>query len=368
MLGSNFLAGVAAQFLILLGLGQLVSAHWRWAGVSLVGAHRWPGYAVGTGLLATGALFLPLNAQTLLFLPPALLLVMAALLAGGSYLVEAETPEALFAAQHPAHGGCQPVSIPDGEFLMPGLLLKPPPGAPVLPAAVCIVPGAGDTKTFFKWRLVQTLLATGLTVLVIDPPGHGDYRYRPLAYPDCLAAVPAAVVFLRRQPDIGAVGVIGISLGGALAIESLARQPGLPVEALVVVATPVSLNYTRSLFYKELGRTLVSRAGASLLRDMSARQVWRTWQSGGYRSRHTTAEMLALLRPADNLRQLGRLPILLVYSRRDLIAPPLHAQIMRQAAPHAEFVDSKKASHVLLTLIGETNQQIAGWLARRLTG
>jgi pimeloyl-ACP methyl ester carboxylesterase len=253
---------------------------------------------------------------------------------------------------------------------MPGLLLSPQPSAGERAGlAVCVVPGAGDTKKSFKWRLVQALLAEGLTVLTVDTPGHGDYRRRPMDYPDCLSAVPAAIRFLRQQPGITRVGLAGISLGGALALRSLADEPQIAcqVDALVVLETPVKLKYNRALVRREFWRTISRAPVLSLLREVSIRQIWQSWHAGGYRSRHHTANLIDLLDPPGSLALLDpKLPVLLVYSRRDPIAPPAAAHLLRQAAPQAEFIESKKASHVTLTLIPEINQQVARWLKEQL--
>jgi pimeloyl-ACP methyl ester carboxylesterase len=344
--------GAIAVFLITLGLGQLAATHWRLRGASLVGSSRWAGYGVGLGLLAGGGLIIPATFTVLLWTPLAGVLAVSILLLG------------------------RPVQISDGDDLMPGYLLTP--HLPQLSlkgkektheAAVCVVPGAGDTKTSFKWRLVQALLAEGLTILTIDPHGHGDYGHRPLVYPDCLAVIPAAVQFLRAQPGISRVGLAGISLGGALAIKALAEQSNLGhrlVEALVVLETPVELNYSDSLFYREFWNTIYRAPVLSLLREITLRQIRESWYSGGYRSRHNTSELFRLLNPLENIGRLKDIPILLVYSRRDLIASASQAQAMQQAAPQATFIESKKASHVTLTLIPEINRQVANWLKAQL--
>lgn len=358
--------GVLALFLLILGAGQLVAVLLRLDGLSLAGGRRWAGLALALALLAAGWLHFVPAAWLWLAAVPLAVLAVGLLLWGGSIIAPVIHPNSLYAAEHPAHGGCQRVAIPDGQHQIPGLLLRPPANVCNLGAGVCLVPGAGATKTFFKWRLVRLLLAEGFTVLTIDPPGHGDDRHHPLDYPDCLSTVPAAAGYLRQLPGLKPVGVIGISLGGALAIESLARQPDTPVAALVVAGTPISLNYTRRLFYIELVNTLCSRTGMSLFREMTARQVWQTWKSGGYRSRYNVSELLALLRPVANIGRL-RLPLLLVYSRRDHIAPPEHARCLQQAAPAADLIESARASHVLLTLEPATNRQIVAWLRRQLT-
>jgi pimeloyl-ACP methyl ester carboxylesterase len=360
-----FMRNALALFLVMLGAGQLIVVFGRLYGVSLVGSHRWLGSGVGVGLLLSGLLLLTPSWWLLALLPPAIILAVTVLVFGGSFIAPIAPPETLFTAEHPAHGGCRPVKIPDGKFEGPGLLLRPPTAAGDLYAAVCIVPGAGDTKTFFKWRLVEALLATGLTVLVIDPPGHGDYRQRPMDYPDCLSAVPAAVKYLSGLPGIDAVGVIGVSLGGALA---LAGHGDLPVRALVVAGTPVVLNYSRRVFYHEALHTVFSRAGLSVLREMTVKQVHNMWNSGGYTGRHRTAELFELLRPAENIRRLGRLPLLLVYSPLDRIAPPSQSEQLRQAAPHAEYFETPAVSHVLLTLTPAVNRRMAAWLVAQLVG
>jgi pimeloyl-ACP methyl ester carboxylesterase len=298
-------------------------------------------------------------------------LALATLLLAGSFLLPPPHPNLLFSAHHPAHSACQLVQIPDGDQSIPGYLLKPPKSrqGQAGGAAVCLVPGAGDTKTSFKWRLVLALLDKGLSVLTIDPPGHGDNRDRVLTYPDCLSAIPAAIKYLREQPDIGRVGVVGISLGGAMAIAALAEHASRghhSVEALVVVATPVELNYSRGLQYRETWRTVYRSPLVSLFRETTLKQIRQSWHAGGYRSRHSTAELIELLEPERNIGELTDLPILLVYSRRDPVAPTGHARAMRRAAPQAKLVQAKKASHVMLTLSPEINSQIAGWLADQL--
>lgn len=365
--------GAVAVFLITLGLGQLASTRWGLRAASLVGPGRLPGYGLGTLLLVIGGLILPANWPVLWWTFPTGLLAVVLLLLGGSFIAPPPHPDRLFAPNHPAHGGCSWVQIPDGDDLMPGILLFPPPPSTGRQGAVCIVPGAGDTKTSFKWRLVQALLAEGLTVLTIDPPGHGEYRHRPMSYPDCLSAVPAAVRFLRKQPGVRGVGVAGISLGGALAVRSLAEGSAVKadsdsrVDALVVLETSVRLKISRALVYGEMWRTFYGAPVLSILREMSVRQVLQGWYGGGYRSQHNTPALIELLNPVESIKQLKNIPILLVYSRRDRVAPPEAARAMQQAAPQARLIESKKASHVTLTLVPEINRQVARWLRQQLS-
>ncbi len=356
-----------AVLLICLGLGQLASTRQQVWGLSLVGESRRAGYVLSGGLLLLGAMLLPPQWSVLAWTPLMSLLAVGLLLLGGS-LNPPPDPHRLFSVGHPGHAHCEVVTIPDGETAMPGLLLRPAGwDESATGPAVCVIPGAGDTKTSFKWRLVEALLVANLTVLLIDPPGHGDYRQRPMTYPDCLSAIPAALRFLHTRSGVTGVSVVGISLGGALAIRSLAEDEAARARlaALVIVATPPHLNYSRALFYRELWQTLYRAPSLSLLREMSLRQTRQTWNQGGYRSRHTTAELIELLNPLAHLPTLAGVPTLLVYSRRDLVAPPVAAEAMRQAAPWAVFIEDNRASHVMIILTARINERIAGWLNRQ---
>ena len=361
------MVGLLAIFLITLGLGQLASTLRRLPGLSLVGANLAAGYSVGIVLLVTGSLLLPHSWWVLMWVLPMEMLTVIVLAIGGS-LNPPPNPHRLFEGDHPAHAKWEAVQIPDGLSTIPGLLMRPSKRINIPGSAVCIVPGAGDTKTSFKWRLVETLLAAGLTVLTIDPPGHGDYHQRAMSYPDCLSVLPAALDFLRKQPDVTQTGVIGISLGGALALRSLAKsadnnnETAQQIAAVVIIATPTRLDYTQALFYRELWQTLFRAPSLSLLEEMSVRQARQTWNLGGYRSQHSTADLFTLLDPLKSLKCLSGIPTLLVYSRRDLVSSPQVAQDMRQAAPWADYVESKIASHVMLILTPSINQQIADWL------
>jgi pimeloyl-ACP methyl ester carboxylesterase len=318
-------------------------------------------------LLGGGAL-LPSDWGTLLWVAPATALTLGVLLAGGSVIHPIPHPDTLFTPGHPGHGHLARVEIPDGDSLIPALQLWPPPAVTANGAAVCVIPGAGDAKTSFKWGLVEALLAAGFTVLLIDPPGHGDYRHRPLSLPDSLSVIPAAVGYLRGQPGVEKVGLIGISLGGALALRALVDGPEVSADALAMVATATHLSYIHWLRLRELWRTAYGSPTINLFKRMTIWQIWSSWQRAGYVSRHaSTAELFAWLRPLETIGQLpAATPLLLVYSRRDGIAPPAHAEAMRRAAPPAAFIESKKASHIMVTLIPEINQQIAGWLRREL--
>ncbi|RME97707.1 MAG: hypothetical protein D6768_19040, partial [Chloroflexi bacterium] len=104
-----------------------------------------------------------------------------------------------------------------------------------------------------------------------------------------------------------------------------------------------------------------------LLRETTIRQVWQTWHSGGYVGRHTTSEMFTLLQPLEHAKKLRELPLLLVYSCRDTLAPPWHAaeiQAVRQA--NTDLVMCRRPSHVMLSLLPAVGDAVARWLLGQL--
>lgn len=335
------------------------------------------GYVVSVTLLLYGGYSLIITNQVswwyglsfVLLISP---LTIALSLVSGSFILPPPHPNALFEPQHPAHAGCRSVDIADGEQAMPSYLLKPlrPNGG-----AVCIVPGAGDNKIGFKWRLVRRLLAAGLHVLVIDPPGHGDYRHNPMRYPDCLSTIQAALRFLHEQPHIQRIGLIGISLGGALSLKALSQAEAeanlgstpIKLEALVIIATTDQLMFNQRLLYREIWHAFRAPV-LSLLQEISVLQMRQSWLAGGFRSHHSLAELFRLFDPVTSLSSLPTAwPTLLVYGERDVIAPPNVGRIMQQQHAQAELRIIKKASHVTLTLIETATETIASWLAEKLS-
>lgn len=366
---NNYLGLTIAIFLLTLGITQFSATYGQLWAASWVGSNRLLGYGVAGGLMVCGAVILSRQLPVAWWVVLGLTLLLAPVSLGfsllaGSLIAPPPHPDRLFETTHPVHGGCQRVAIPDGEHQIPGLLMTP---LTAYHAAVCIIPGAGDSKTYFKWRLVEALLAQGFLVLTIDPPGHGDDNQRPMSYPTCLTIVPATIRFLRRQAGVRRVGLLGISLGGALTINALADcSPTCRVEALVIIGTPTHLIFDRRVYYREIWQTIRAPT-LSLLREISLRQIRQSWLAGRFHSLHSVTTLFELFNPLENITHLPvNQSILLIYGQRDTIAPPWMGRELHQAVPTAKLVESKKASHLTLTLLEETNQQVAEWLTKTL--
>jgi pimeloyl-ACP methyl ester carboxylesterase len=228
-------------------------------------------------------------------------------------------------------------------------------------AAVCLVHGSGDNKTAFKWRLIGALLKRGLKVLTVDLAGHGENRTSQ-CWPDCTAEIPAALAWLRTQPGIQHVGLLGISMGGALSAHAAAAARP---DALALCETPISFHFTRAMVWREIWHALRSPV-LDLLRETTAWQIRRTWDAGRADREIALADLIHRL---DVPGQVARLacPLHLVYGQRDAIAPPEHGRRLQQAASvPCCLTIVPGASHVTLTLMSQTTHTLAEWFVQQL--
>jgi alpha-beta hydrolase superfamily lysophospholipase len=228
-------------------------------------------------------------------------------------------------------------------------------------AAVCLVHGSGDNKTAFKWRLIGALLKRGMSVLTIDLAGHGENQARQ-CWPDCTTEIPAALGWLRRQPDVKHVGLLGISMGGALCAHAAVNA--VP-DALALCETPVSFHFRRAMVWREVWNTLRSPV-LDLMREVTARQIWRIWSAGRVDREISLSELIRRLDVPHQVAQLT-CPLHLVYGGRDHIAPPAHGRRLHQAAHvPCQLTIVPRASHLTLILMPQTTSAVADWFARHL--
>ena len=348
-----------SPFLLMLGLMQLVAAHLGLRGVSLTGSGRWPGYLVACALVVTGIVAAPHTLWIFAALLPASLLALICLVGIGSWLGRNLDPARFLRPGEWPEGHCEAVRIPHGGGSIPGLLITPPAATG---GAVCLLHGSGDSKTAFKWRLIRELLSRGLIVLTIDLAGHGENE-APQRWPDCTAEIPAALAWLRARPGVQRVGLLGISMGGALGAQAaVAANPN----AVALCETPISLKYTPALVRREAWHTLRSPV-LGLLRETTAWQIHQTWTIKQGRREIGIEHLIRLL---DVPGQVARLtcPVLFVYAQRDDVAPPDHGRRLSQVATApSRFVLVSGASHLTLILLPQAIQAIADWFVQYLT-
>lgn len=158
----------------------------------------------------------------------------------------------------------------------------------------------------------------GYSMLAIDYRGFGESTTLLPSQDTALQDASAALAELaRRQPDPARRFLYGHSLGGAIAIDLMARlDPPIPVAGLIVEATFTSI------------------------RDMIATTRWAGIPGFG----------LLVTQPFDSRDAIGKLrtPLLLLHGTGDRVVPPAMSDALLAAArqsPHKRLVWLEGASH-----------------------
>lgn len=95
-------------------------------------------------------------------------------------------------------------------------------GSPSGRVPVLLVHAARVSRTMWRAQLAA-LADVGVPALAVDLPGHGERRAERFTLDGAVAAVRDGVARLR--PEGGGVLVVGLSLGGYVAVEHRARYP-----------------------------------------------------------------------------------------------------------------------------------------------
>ncbi len=369
-----------ASFLIALGLLQWVSVFFRLRGFSMCGPYAGLGIVLGF-LLFTAGVWLALVEPwvwLLALLIPALLLAVVVLTGAGVLLNWTWNPtHRLLNPQDDDDWTVTQVHIPvtlvhvtnvgqSTQQMMPATFMKPKHPAPAKPA-VLVICGAGDCRMSFKWHLFGALLARGIAVLTIDPPGHGDFQEVPITTANALAAGRAAIHWLYAQPEAEQVGVCGISLGGCQAAALAAEDP--TIWAVALISTPVEMEtLTRRTYTRETLTLLVLPRNLGLLRDGSLLTLWREWRTlRGARYGESLYDMIRAFDARTAVRTIGSRPVLIVHGSRDHAIPLRNAQTLYEAAaPEKELLVIRQANHVSPVLYPQEMQMLAAWFDRWL--
>ena len=94
-------------------------------------------------------------------------------------------------------------------------------------AAVAVMHGTGSNRLGVADH-ARLLARHGYGVLIFDLHGHGESDGRSTSLPSRFQQdTDAALAYLRQRPDVraGRIGVVGVSLGGEVAIHAAARHP-----------------------------------------------------------------------------------------------------------------------------------------------
>jgi fermentation-respiration switch protein FrsA (DUF1100 family) len=203
------------------------------------------------------------------------------------------------------------VRIPtQGGALLSGWLLPQEPGAP----AILACGGYRGCRSDLL-GIASHLWRHGFAVLLFDYRGHGELAGEPvtLGYRE-LEDARAALAFLRRRLPGSPLGVIGYSMGAAVAIMVAAREPDVRA---IVADSPFTSQ--REIVAWHVRRKLGPLTG--LILTLVDRQLQKRY---GYRFRD--------VEPLRDVARLAPRPLLLIHGSRDTVIPLEHAQRIYAAA------------------------------------
>ena len=174
-----------------------------------------------------------------------------------------------------------------------------------------ISPGFFKSKETLIFQRMARALAVNRAVLCMDFRGHGRsgglYTFSALESAD----LQAVLVFARERYQ--RIGILGFSLGGAIAINTLSRFRE-QVFSLVTVSAPCIFE---EIEFKIWGPGVIRRGISCLERGSGC---------------HPGNPFLEKERPLDHVGQLGGLPVLIVHGDRDGVVSVKHGQrLFRQA-------------------------------------
>jgi pimeloyl-ACP methyl ester carboxylesterase len=230
----------------------------------------------------------------------------------------------------------------DGARLVANL--RKPAGVP-RPAAVILIPGLDSSKEEFC-NFEQCFLDRGLATVAFDGPGQGEtLQWLPLLG-DYERPVAALIDVLERRDDLapGAVGALGMSLGGYFVARAAAGEPR--IRALVALSGPLSVAGWLAAGISDISKNaLMVKVGARDEDDL----------------RRLTASF-------DLEPVIGRMtqPALLVTGRLDRVIPWEQTELQAKRAPNAELVIYEEGTHVLNNMPAVVRPMLADWMSERL--
>ena len=255
------------------------------------------------------------------------------------------------------------VSVPVEEGSIRGWLVRAEPNPR---KTLVLIHGIGENRVG-TLPLLPVLEPLGMNLVLIDLRAHGESAGECLTYGIREREDLKAVVDWLMAADLarpGSVGLMGLSLGGAVALQAAAVDQR--VGAVIADGAYARL---RPLIYREAWRVfpaavLVTPLGIKLAE-------WR----GGF--------SVAEANPVDVARQI-RCPVLLIHGEADDVVPPRHARELKSAlgergelwlvpeARHCEALDLDQVDDVLgwvLETLGEHHERgVVGKYRVRLWG
>jgi pimeloyl-ACP methyl ester carboxylesterase len=221
------------------------------------------------------------------------------------------------------------------------------------PAVVFLHPFPLDSRA---WESQIALLAAEHRVLAVDFPGFGSSGPPPAGV--TLAGFAAGVIELLRELGVYRAAVVGLSMGGYVALELAAQEPGL-VSRLVLADTRAGPDSPEGAAGRERFAARAEKNGVGWIADEMLPKLLRPqpdpavarWVAGLI-ARATPAGVAAAQRAmavrADHGPTLERLrmPVLVLSGGEDALIPPQESARMVERLPNARLELLPGAGHL----------------------
>src|ERR671912_493316 len=236
------------------------------------------------------------------------------------------------------------VEAPWRTTRLPGYLALPETVSGPAPLAVMLNGTSTSKEETLLWS--DKFLEHGLAVLALDWPGSGESSLQMSPTPDCDDFLEGVIAVVSSEPAIDAtrIGLVGFSLGGAVA--AIAAAKDRRVGAIVAVTPPYD------------SRPWFSRAQPLLRRHLAT-------IAGG-------EEQLAQLTSAfalPGIIERVRCPVLVFGAGRDLIVPPEEAiRFCVAAGERGTLLWYPDGRHGLYEELSDWTAEAARWLNSVLAG
>ena len=239
--------------------------------------------------------------------------------------------------------GAERLEIPfDGSAVVANL--RRPAGVE-RPPVVILIPGLDSSKEEFC-NFEEVFLARGMATVAFDGPGQGEtLQWLPMQA-DYERPVAALIDELERRDDLapGAIGALGMSLGGYFVVRAAAGEPR--IRALVGLSGPFSVAGWLAAGISDISRNALRvKVGARDEQDLTR-----------------------LIAPFDLEPVIDRMtqPALLVTGRQDRVIPWEQTELQARRARNAEFVIYEEGTHVLNNMPAVVRPMLADWMSEHL--
>jgi 2,6-dihydroxypseudooxynicotine hydrolase len=221
--------------------------------------------------------------------------------------------------------------------------LRLPRGSRPAPVVV-ILNGTNAVKEELHWWS-GALLERGIATIVFDGPGMGQTFHRMSMVAEPRPVGTAILDEIERRPELdpAAVGMLGMSLGGYIAIRMAAHDRR--VHAVACVSPPFSADIYWNV-------TLASMRGElAALYEMDEREMGRS------------IDRITLARVLEHLR----CPLLVSGGGHDLITPGEEAwRIFRGAHCEREIVYYPRGAHDCFNVLGDLRPRVVRWFGAHI--